>query len=50
MKTAYTAPKLLTYGDVDALTQYIGKSPTDDSFPFNGALVDADGSTGPLNG
>jgi hypothetical protein len=49
MKTTYTTPKLLTYGDIDALTQYIGPNPADDSFPFNGSIVVADGSTGILN-
>ncbi|MCG9889782.1 MAG: lasso peptide [Thermosynechococcaceae cyanobacterium MS004] len=48
MKSQYTAPKLLSYGDVDALTQFLGKAPTDDSFTFNGILQDSDGST-PFN-
>jgi hypothetical protein len=49
MKANYTAPKLVSYGDVDALTQYIGPSPANDSFTLNGALVTADGSSGILN-
>jgi hypothetical protein len=49
MKSTYIAPKLLVYGDIDALTQYVGPSPSDDSFPLNGSIVTADGSTGFLN-
>lgn len=49
MKSTYIAPKLLTYGDIDALTQYVGPSPSDDSFPLNGSIVTADGSSGILN-
>ena len=49
MKSQYSAPKLSAFGDVDTLTQYIAKNPADDSFSINGNLVDADGSTGPLN-
>jgi hypothetical protein len=49
MKSQYTAPKLLAYGDIDALTQYIGPSPTDDSFSINGNVQVADGSAGLLN-
>ncbi|WP_404787082.1 lasso peptide [Altericista sp. CCNU0014] len=49
MKSKYTAPKVLCYGSVDTLTQYIGKSPTDDSFSLNGNSVEADGSCGFLN-
>lgn len=49
MKANYSAPKLVSYGDVDALTQYIGPNPADDSFVIGGLPVTADGSTGPLN-
>jgi hypothetical protein len=49
MKSKYIAPKLLAYGDVDALTQYIGTSPADDSFSINGNVQVADGSAGLLN-
>jgi hypothetical protein len=45
MKSQYIAPKLLAYGDIDALTQFSGKDPSDDSFVFNGKTVTSDGST-----
>jgi hypothetical protein len=45
MKSQYIAPKLLAYGDIDALTQFSGKDPADDSFTFNGKLITSDGST-----
>jgi hypothetical protein len=48
MKSKYIAPKVLCYGKVDALTKYIGLSPTDDSFISNGAVT-TDGSSGILN-
>jgi hypothetical protein len=49
MKAKYITPKVSCYGKVDALTQYIGANPTDDSFVLNGNPVQADGSTGFLN-
>jgi hypothetical protein len=49
MKSKYTTPKMSRYGSVDALTQYIGQAPTDDSFSLNGNQVTADGSSGFLN-
>ncbi|NJM75620.1 MAG: lasso peptide [Acaryochloridaceae cyanobacterium RU_4_10] len=49
MKAKYITPKVSCYGKVDALTQYIGSSPTNDSFVLNGVAVQADGSTGFLN-
>ncbi len=49
MKSKYTTPKVLCYGKVDALTQYIGRSSTNDSFILNGVSVEADGSSGFLN-
>ncbi len=49
MKSKYITPKVSCYGKVDALTQYIGKNPADDSFSLNGVAVEADGSSGFLN-
>lgn len=49
MKSTYTTPKVFCYGKVDALTQYIGRSPASDSFVLNGVSVEADGSSGFLN-
>jgi hypothetical protein len=45
MKSQYIAPKLLAYGDIDALTQYVGADPANDSFVFNGKPITSDGST-----
>jgi hypothetical protein len=49
MKADYIAPKLVSFGDIDVLTQYIGNNPVDDSFCNNGKLQIADGSAGLLN-
>jgi hypothetical protein len=49
MKAKYITPKVSCYGKVDALTQYIGRSPASDSFILNGVSVEADGSRGFLN-
>lgn len=49
MKTKYTAPKVVRYGHVDTITQYIGKSENNDSFFVNNSFQDADGSCGFLN-
>jgi hypothetical protein len=49
MKADYVAPKLVSFGDIDALTQYIGNSPVDDSFCNNGQLQVSDGSGDLIN-
>jgi hypothetical protein len=45
MKSQYIAPKLLAYGDIDALTQFAGTDPANDNFIINGKSITSDGST-----
>ncbi|NJK56499.1 MAG: lasso peptide [Pleurocapsa sp. SU_5_0] len=46
MKSQYSIPKLINYGNVETITQATGSTPTKDSIIFNGAAlgVETDGS------